>query len=130
MFPEGIINAAVGWWADKISNPGIQSNRATDSANVMASLLATTLALDNVPTADQIVVFRETLTDTIKKYGESHNDMWLSVDYHPCKALADAAEKAEIKTLVFPWKTNMLVAHDKVTVSVGHGASLKVIYEE
>jgi hypothetical protein len=94
------IDKAAMWWSNIITNPkfdGLSKEERKDSAEV----------------------FAEALKDELRN--KEYNPYWgLSVDYHPCSELADAAKKAGVSGNNFPWKTSMWFKEDG-SVSVAYG---------
>lgn len=85
-------------------------------ASVMASMLP------NNATDEILELFRAALlrrmTDTSKSVYSRNS---LHVDYGPDEILGDAAKEAGLK-MQFPWKTNMWVGDNNVSVRNGYGA--------
>lgn len=114
------------WWRNKLEF-NQHDNGERDLGNLMAAMLADTLAANNTPTADQLDAFEENLTELIMEY--DGNTLLLNCDYNPCKMLYDAAISVGIDSSVFPWKTNSHTTKDEVKVSDGYGAPWEEIHE-
>lgn len=119
---EKIINAAINWWVDAVSNPQIQD--AGDDSPVMTLSMRMLEAMYKPVDNSQKEIFRQALKESIIK---PYMINYLSVDYGPSVLLSEAAIKAGIPRLNFPIKTNMqLRGYGKLVVSRGYGAP----YEE
>lgn len=120
MSKEKLIETAVNWWADKISNRHHHDNGAgDDKASIMACFMADLMF--NPIAEQQIDLFKEELRNRIRKsFDDGNKDVWLCTDYAPCRTLAESAEVAGINLLNFPFKTNMVINEDKVRVSDGY----------
>lgn len=120
------IEKMVNWWGDAISQPKFD-NGDDSYVGGMASVLANMLASNNVPTAEQVTTFK----DTLRKYLVEIDFMYdytLRVDYNPCEVLAKAGDAADIADTRFPWKTTMRVDDKgKVSVYYGYGAKEQVL---
>ena len=113
---------AINWWADKISKREAHSNGDNSTSSVMACILADMGYKQ--PTEEQLKIFREELRNQLEQEYEEYKGMWaifLGCDYGPGRALREAAKKADINDLNFPFKTNMRIEPDgKVLVSDGY----------
>ena len=123
---KGMAIAAANWWAEKISKNEEKSNGSDDLASAMSSLLATKMAEDHIPSIESLEKFKESLTDIIL----SKDLHMLDTDYVPDSYLTDAAVKANIDTIVFPWKTSMYLNDGTVYVYDGYYSKKKAIYQE
>lgn len=109
MFNE--ITIAAKWWADKLRGPVKFDNGDVAPASQIASGLAAMLR-DSIgtPPDEAIEIFRsevERLLVEDPNVRDGHGR--LSVDYHPCAMLHDAATSAGIEVDgLLPWKTTML----------------------
>lgn len=76
-------------------------------------------------TEEILEVFGEELVKLILTPSDTSPDYYpnsrLHVDYDPCKPLRTAAEIAGLK-MEFPWKTNMNIHADFVSVAAGYGS--------
>ena len=125
MDKERVIEVAVNWWADKISNRHRHSNGDNSEASVRACLLADIGY--KVLTDEQIETFKRELTTLLtEEYEERFEKLHLTCtidigcDYGPCVMLDKAARIAGINVLNFPFKTYMSIAKDSVKVSDGY----------
>lgn len=90
------IEKAVEWWADKLrscKNSGLSAAERRNPASgayQMAEMLMT--ATKPKVTDEQIETFKSLLASTFKSWPAGAH-IWLDVDYHPDRALADALEK-------------------------------------
>ena len=126
MTKEEVILTAVQWWSDKLASRAPHSNGDNNSASVMACLFAD---MGSKPiTEEQLSTFEQTLTEKLQ---EQYDDYILNryaglfiigCDYGPSTELHDAAVRAGISTMNFPFKTWMRIYKDYVEVSAGYGA--------
>lgn len=123
---KGMAIAAANWWTEKISKNDVKSNGSYDIANTLASILATKMAEDHIPSTKSLDIFKESLVDIILK-SDVH---MLDTDYTPDSYLTEAAVKANIDTIVFPWKTQMYLSDGTVYVYDGYDSKKKIIYQE
>jgi hypothetical protein len=69
--------------------------------------------------AQRFVELLAAVVDTrLQHAGDS--GVWLSVDYGPCRELAEAAQGADISLSRFPWKTHSRVTTEYATASLGY----------
>lgn len=116
------IDKAINWWANKISKRVVHINGDDSTTSVMAYIL-TVMEYKKV-TDDQLEIFRNELRNQIEEYRKEFKgmDIWLGCDYGPCKHLGEAAKKAGINDLNFPFKTKLVIENDgKVLVSDEYG---------
>ena len=85
-------------------------------------MLAFMLAANNISSRESIQNFEDLLSDKIRSEVESNGFLYLSCDYHPDYILAETAKKAGVSDSGFPWKTNMRISANEVSVSKGIGA--------
>lgn len=117
------IKTAAKWWADKLKRRQPHSNGDNSSHSRFACLLAD---LGTEPITDeQLALFAEELEREIGKYMDENPDRYTHIgcDYGPCRTLHEAAKKAGINALNFPYKTNMLIEQNGAvyTVQVSDG---------
>lgn len=112
--------ALAQWWAEQLGSPRFDNG---DSEG-LAGMLGTIAVGPGGLTEEQTMKFVEHLAakidadlERMPQYGVT-----LSVDYGPCRDLAEAADAAEINISRFPWKTLTRATTDYVTVSPGYGA--------
>jgi len=116
---EQTARRAVELWKRLLKNPKYD-NGAEDQANKMAQLLAMGLNKNN--TDEKLKAFGDELFKKIMNKDEpNYSRTSLCVDYGPDKTLDDCAKAAELK-MEFPWKTNMYIYKDSVSVRAGYGA--------
>jgi hypothetical protein len=103
-----------------------------DTGDSAASVLLTVNATSVPrPTLQQIAWFEAYLADRLTSWCQR---VWpfpviLHVDYEPQEFLRTAAELAGFSpTLLLPVKTDMVIAPDKVSVSVGDRAPSEIIW--
>lgn len=120
--------AAAEWWATAIQAPRFD-NGDTGMGSLLAGALATMVAANQPAPSDHaqrgFVVSLAARVETMLRRGDYCS---LGVDYGPDANLANSAEDAGLSTARFPWKTNMWVTPDRITVSAGYGAAEKLVW--
>lgn len=116
---------AAKWWSGKLKCSS-HSNGDDSFASFMAGVMADHLADKESVSEEQLTMFETYLIDDIIKC----DSIILRCDYDPDIKLAEAAEKAGIDCMKFPWKTSMYIDHDKISVCDGYGAAREVIYSK
>ncbi len=118
------INAAVEWWGKALEDPKFQTIRPDDTSEGsrpagMAELMAS--AAHKKPGEDNIRKFKEALRE--KLLGPDGGAVRLSVDYGPCRDLAECLEATDNSQGIssLPWKTSMHFRDGGVQVSCGYG---------
>ena len=119
MTREIAIKTAVKWWTDKLRRRSPHSNGDNGAASVFACLLADINA-ENIQN-DKLDLFTTELENGIREaMTRNERFVWLGCDYGPDMVLRDAADKAGINYLNFPFKTNLCIEQ------IGDGYSVKV----
>lgn len=121
------LEIATNWWADKISGNVRHDNGAL---NEISSLMACALADMGTKsvTEKQLTDFKKALASEIIEMLRLYGRADLCCDYGPGKSLKDAAQKAGIPLMIFPFKTSMLInGTGDIIVRDGYGAPSKVI---
>ena len=118
------VKAAVSWWADVLQHP------RQDNGDEKLSIFLDMLGGSHAPrfTPRMVAEFRRKLAASIETEIAKCGEAYLSVDYHPCRALAEAGAAIGLGDFDFPFKTSMTVCPTKVTVRYGYGAPAKVIW--
>ena len=119
---------AANWWATRIKNGKKFNNGENDTTNFLASLLATQNALNAIPNEEKLNKFEKVLAKRIKEELKETSTVIIKVDYNPDDILLYAAQKAEIDSKVFPWKTIVWVEKNKVTVRDGYDGKIETIF--
>lgn len=130
-YPE-YVKVAVNWWANAIANPKFD-NGDDSIAGGMALLLTMMVNSKSSIGKEQIGIFKKELAEIIVAQMKSswNGECCLGVDYHPDMLLYNAAQKAGINDdMGFPWKTNMCISKDKVSVSAGYAAPWETLWEK
>lgn len=109
-------------WKNMLRGPKFD-NGDTSLSGGMATVLA---GMIPVNTTDELLgAFADKLAERIMTPSETSPDYYnsasLHVDYGPDLALSECADAVGLKCQ-FPWKTNMWVRGDMVSVSYGYGA--------
>ena len=131
------VKAAVDWWCDELTDKhsGDESvDLGNSDINGLASSFKGFISSQIEVTEDQIKIFRKELTKKCMKLLEYPTFQDLGVrlftDYRPINVLAEAAEAAKIDSDKFPFKTNMHVYLNKVTVFGGKGKNGEIFNSE
>lgn len=130
-YPE-YVKVAVNWWANAIVNPKFD-NGDDSLAGVIVFISTMMVNSKSSISKEQIGIFKKELADIIVAQMNSslNGECRLEVDYHPDKKLYIAAQKASINDYIgFPWKTNMRISKDKVSVSAGYVAPWETLWEK
>ena len=114
------IKTAVKWWTDKIKRRQPHSNGDNSPSSTCACLLADLGA--EATTDDQLELFATELESGIQNYMDKypHRHTFIGCDYGPDRVLGEAADKAGINYLNFPFKTNLLIEQ------IGEGYTVRV----
>lgn len=117
---EQVIKTAVEWWAKKLEERAPHDNGDTSITSMFAMSFADMLM--KPVTQEQIDIFKNTLTAKLTDQFDNPYSLFLSVDYHPCLELSEAAEAAGIPDANFPYKTHMHIDSklNKISVSDGY----------
>ncbi len=123
------IDAAVKWWSEKVSSRVHHENGDKSSSGRFSMALADFLV--QPVTDEQKVIFEAELKKELtEKYKEWGDYLVVGVDYSPDLPLINAAEKAGINTMNFPFKTYMSFRDNRLSVREGYGAQPVTIWEE
>jgi hypothetical protein len=121
-----LVKRAVELWKRMLRSPKFDSGDNGPTGG-MASMLASMIPTNT--TEELLDAFGEELAKKILAPSEHNRDYYpntgLHVDYGPDKNLSDAAEAAGLK-VQFPWKTNMWIGEDYISVRYGYSA--EVVY--
>jgi len=123
------VHKAVKFWRKKIEDPTFDNGEDLPNLNFIEKLYSDTIKNEKIDKEcyDKFeeVLFNKIIED-IKKHNYNTN-VYLEVDYNPCKILEEAATESGIPLNRFPWKTSMTIQSDikKVSVSEGHFSPLK-----
>ena len=136
MTKEKAIHTAAKWWTDKLRQRQPHSNGDNSTSSIFTCMLADIGA--KKPTEDQLALFETELERLILEFMDTYDDRWvvLSCDYGPGLLLYDAAQKASINLLNFPFKTHMHIRKNgddfEVSVSDGYAQPYDTVppYEE
>ena len=124
------ISEAASWWAKAIYQPTFDNGDPSPRGDI-ASLLAGMLNANAPVTQEEAENFKVALTELLMRIAGNLRYFELNVDYHPDKILYDAAVMAGISSKnCFPWKTQMQIEEDQISVSAGYGAPYKIIWRK
>ena len=126
---EKLADIASNWWANKISGNFHHDNGDKSKGGQFAMFLAD-LGKKQL-TQDQINNFKTDLKiEIINAFEESYNcyEMSLDCDYNPDYLLRKCAEKHDINSLNFPFKTSLYISPTAVTVRDGYMVGLVEIF--
>lgn len=119
------------WWANQLFEGTPRFNNGGDG---MAGMLATMLAVQTTPDISKKERFAAELAITIdEKLERGDNYLFVGVDYGPDGILSGAAERVECSKDTanrWPWKTDMTIRKDSVTVSAGYHGKRQLIWAE
>lgn len=119
------IKVAVDWWANAIASPNLDNG--TD--NIPMFLFSAAANSGKTFSKKEINLFKRTLAKEIEQEMRKWQRCILSVDYHPCQALAVAGEKIGVNSMMgYPWKTTMQISESEVKVSAGYGAGYENLW--
>ncbi len=119
---EKLVRTASGWWLKKVCNRQPHSNGDDSKPSVIGCMMADFMS--KPVSVEQALAFSDALDEEIWNMMETGGQtQFLSCDYGPDIHLANAAEKAGINVLNFPFKTNMRIDFEamKIFVSDGYG---------
>lgn len=128
---DKIIDRAVELWAKKLHSPVFDNGDNSDTG-FMGSMLATINIHNDKQNMDNfeksIIIFKTELSSKLKQLRDNpgegeYFETYLGVDYHPCRLLADAADKAGIPHSQFSIKSSVSMSERYVHTSFGYGAS-------
>lgn len=134
---EKLAEIASQWWTNKISGDFHHDNGDKSQSGQFAMFLAD-LGTKQL-TQEQIDSFKKDLKDVIMNAFEEYSNWWeinLGTDYAPGYLLKDCAEKNNISTLNFPFKTDLWITPTSIIVRDGYGRdhvelfATKEYYEE
>ena len=81
-------------------------------------------------TPAEIKTFKEALANGIQDEMSEYGRCNLSVDYHPCRVLANAGNLIGVNDMTgYPCKTDMYISEEEVSVRAGYGAPREVIWQ-
>lgn len=124
------IDAAAKWWATVIERPKFDALGTQRDASMEFAQFMMTEANRKAPPVDT-ERFRIALATRLRAAPEAERRV-VSVDYHPCDVLEQAAHDAGVVDtfFTFPVKTCMWIDADSVKVRYGYGAPLVTIWPE
>lgn len=122
-----LADAAVEWWAKKISGEEPHDNGSNDFSSFAACRMAD-MGRKKI-TKKQMFVFKEILRGEIEASKRKCDCLILGCDYGPDENLGFAAKWAGINFLNFPFKTWMAIKDEKIEVHEGYATPGKVIFE-
>lgn len=144
---ENIIDKACDLWVEMLSNPkfdalgtrssGDDPNNSMGMAQVLGKMnaenhAATPETLQGFATALKKYLMSKLKFDNQVKKQVIADDGWymtvLGVDYNPDMILSLAADESGVDTAIFPWKTNMSLRSDYLSLSYGYGAEYRNYY--
>lgn len=91
------------WWADKVCGDVKFDNGDPSLSGLFAAGLASSMVEE--VTAEQ----RQKFIDAIVSRIEGEEELYLCVDYGPCKILIEAANESGVSGNNFPWKTSTIM---------------------
>ena len=124
MTKEKAIQTAAKWWTDKLRQREPHSNGDNSISSIFSCIIADIGAKELQE--EQLALFETELERLILEFMDTYDDSWVTLnsDYGPGLLLYEAAQKASINVLNFPYKTCMHIrkngADFEVTVSDGY----------
>jgi hypothetical protein len=127
---DRIINKAVDLWCKKLVAPSFDNGDKSERGFMAAGLTGMVVEKETEgihDMADRIEKFRAAVTDELIRLRDNPGkdecfSFGLDTDYHPCRILAEAAEKAGIPESLFSWKSSVSMREDYVSTSFGYVA--------
>lgn len=125
---EEIIKRAVDLWCKKLKAPTYDNGDKSLQGVLGQGLAAINInhAMKGVDDLDaQIEKFRIALTESITNEASKDEYFYgeLSVDYHPCRLLAEAGKIAGIPDRLFSIKSRAMIEDNYVSTSFGYGVA-------
>lgn len=144
---ETIIDKACSLWVSMLSDPkfdALGKNKDRDDPNgsmFLAQSLVKMNALGHKASSECL----EKFSTVLKKYlmnkttydreqkkmifsDKGSYELYLSTDYHPDIVLSQVAEESSISKELFPWKTNMNIDQNYLSLRYGYGAETLYYY--
>ena len=129
---DKVIEKAVELWARKLYNPSFDNGDNSESGGMTFLLATMNILTDKAEIKDmesRVKVFCDTLTKTLKDKRDRREYLpYLSVDYGPCRELAEAADVAGIPHSQFSCKSSVYMHDGYVGMSFGYGARTSYYY--
>lgn len=100
-----VIDVLCEYWVRKLSGKLKHDNGDDSFVGSIFNILIDVKAEENAPTIEQLKIFRKELVKQIES--SKWDDIDLYCDYNPGYMLSEAAEKANIDKIVFPYKTGI-----------------------
>lgn len=127
-------DAAAMWWSMALTKPKFDNGTDDPTTRSLAELAATA---DRRSPAD-LEIFAVVLSRKLNEQLQSSSNDYivreygieLDVDYYPNRFLAECATEAGLTIALWPWKTNMFVKANEVSVSYGYGAERKIVWKK
>jgi len=124
-----VIKRAVELWCRKLRTPVFDNGDQSETGGVTMCLATINIQNDKSKIKDieeSIETFRTVLTGILIQVRDiplegERFPMWLDVDYHPCKELAYAADKAGIPHSQFSCKSSVSMRENFLSTSFGYG---------
>ena len=128
-----MIIRAVELWARALRNPKFDNGDNSRNGFMTHALVSMNIEHDkkNIDSLDEsIKIFKSELIKLLIKERDSGDyfTRFLDTDYHPCKLLSVAAEKAGIPESQFSVKSGVQIYEDYVISRFGYGAKSKYHY--
>lgn len=101
------IETAVNWWVEKLKSKPCHDNGDNSLASIMACIIADKSMTDI--SEEQLDTFKTELKAYIEHTLDKYRFVDLYSDYGPGVGLHEAAKKANINTINFPYKTGVKI---------------------
>ena len=122
------VETAVNWWIEQITGVKLGGWCGNEFTSIMNMAMANEAFSCSSVNATQIIAFRESLSKAIMNDLSKGYYSSLDVDYGPGGTLLNAAIESNLKGVLFPMKTHMIVDIDSVKVVAGYGMPEEEIF--
>lgn len=122
------VETAVNWWIDILSGPTIGGSLGDDINALITMKLAGQQFSQTSIDENQLLLFKDSLSKAIMDQLSEGLEVNLDVDCGPSGILLDAILKSGISGNKTPFKTNMVIGVDSVSVSAGYRAQYEEIF--
>ena len=122
------VETAVNWWIKQITGVKLGGWCGDEFTSIMNMAMANEAFSSSSVNATQIIAFRESLSKAIMNDLSKGEYSSLDVDYGPGGTLLNAAIESNLKGVLFPMKTHMIVDIDSVRVVAGYGMPEEEIF--
>ena len=122
------VETAVNWWIEQMTGVKLGGWCGNEFTSIMNMAMANEAFSNSSVNATQIMAFRKSLSKAIMNDLSKGYYSSLDVDYGPGGTLLNAAIESNLKGVLFPMKTHMIVDIDSVRVVAGYGMPEEEIF--